>query len=522
MSTQRPVGQVHLQRMARSGGLSVVGAGVSAVSGVALVAIVTNGYPKNDAGMFFATTALFLIAASIVQLGTEVGLVRFLPAQIATGRVRDVLPTLRLAVLPVAALSVTAAVAGFAIAPQVAGLVAGEANAEAVSDQLRALAVLLPVGAVYHLALAGTRGFRTMRPTVLVDAFGLNLVQLAGVAAVSALGIGVLGLVLAWSVPYLLGLAAAALWLLLLLRRLRRTAGARGAAPPRSPGLAADFWRYTTPRAVTNVLQTMLKRSDIVLVAALRSPAEAALYTAATRFVVFGQLAVQALQQALGPQLSALFARDEHDEAQTVYQTVTAWSMSLAWPIYLACAVFAPQLLGFFGAGYADAAVVVVVLSLAMLFATGAGSVDTVLLMSGRSMLSLVNVSAALAVNIGLNLVLIPRLGIAGAAYSWALAIVLRNLLPLLEVRYLLRMSPLGSGTVWVGASALLCLGVLPGALALLGAPLAATVAAFGVGLVVYLGLLWAGRERIELAAFRGTLLRRGSGRPVAAQQEAE
>jgi O-antigen/teichoic acid export membrane protein len=196
--------------------------------------------------------------------------------------------------------------------------------------------------------------------------------------------------------------------------------------------------------------------------------------------------------------------------------------MSLAWPIYLACAVFAPQLLGFFGAGYADAAVVVVVLSLAMLFATGAGSVDTVLLMSGRSMLSLVNVSAALAVNIGLNLVLIPRLGIAGAAYSWALAIVLRNLLPLVEVRYLLRMSPLGSGTVWVGASALLCLGVLPGALALLGAPLAATVAAFGVGLVVYLGLLWAGRDRIELAAFRGTLLRRGSGRPVAAQQEAE
>lgn len=508
--------QVHLQRMARSGGLSVVGAGVSAVSGVALTAIVTNAYPKDDAGTFFATTALFLIVAAIVQLGTEVGLVRFLPAQIATGRTRDVLPTLRLAALPVLVASVTVALAGFVVAPHVAGLVGGPANADAVSQQLRVLALLLPVGALYHLALAGTRGFRTMRPTVLVDAFGLNLAQLAGVAVMPLLGIGVLGLVLAWSLPYLLGLAAGVLWLALLLRRLPRV-------PPsgesRSPRLTADFWRYTTPRAVTNVLQTMLKRSDIVLVAALRSPAEAALYTAATRFVVFGQLAVQALQQALGPQLSALFAREQHDEAQTVYQTVTSWSMALAWPIYLGCAVFAPELLGFFGAGYADAAVVVVVLSLAMLFATGAGSVDTVLLMSGRSWLSLANVSVALTLNVGLNLVLIPRLGIAGAAYSWAAAIVVRNLLPLLEVRYLLDMSPLGKGTVWVGVSAAGCLGVLPGALAVLDAPLAATVAAFALGLAAYLALLWAGRERIELAAFRGTLLQRRAGRrPVPAE----
>lgn len=504
--------QVHLQRMARSGGLSVVGAGVSAVSGVALTAVVTNGFAKNDAGTFFATTALFLIAAGIVQLGTEVGLVRFLPGQIATGRSREVLPTLGIALTPVLVLSLAVAVTTYVVAPHVAASVGGQANAETVTTQLRILAVLLPVGALYNVALAGTRGFRTMRPTVFVDAFGLNLVQLAGVVLVLLVGMGVIGLLLAWALPYLLGLAAAAAWLLLLLRRMPH-ADDVGAAPRTTrtarKQLAGEFWRYTTPRAVTNVLQTMLKRSDIVLVAALRSPAEAALYTAATRFVVFGQLGVQALQQALGPQLSALFARNEHDEAQSMYQTVTAWSMSLAWPIYLACAVFAPELLGFFGAGYADAAVVVVVLSLAMLFATAAGSVDTVLLMSGRSWLSMANVGAALALNLGLNLVLIPRLGIAGAAYSWAAAIVLRNLLPLVEVRYLLDMSPLGAGTVWVGASAALCLGVVPGALALLGVSLAVIVLASVVGLVAYLGLLWAGRERLELAAFRGALLRR-------------
>ena len=259
---------------------------------------------------------------------------------------------------------------------------------------------------------------------------------------------------------------------------------------------------------MANVAQTLLKRSDIVLVAALRSPAEAALYTAATRFVVFGQLGVQALQQALAPQLSGLFARGERRAAQEVYETATAWSIMLAWPVYLGCAVLAPMLLSLFGAGYEGAAAVVVILSVAMLMGTASGSVDTVLLMSGRSWLSLANVGAALTINLGLNVVLIPRLGIVGAALSWAAAIVVRNALPLLEIRYLLRMSPLGAGTVWVGASALVCFGLPAGALRALGASSPVLVGVLVLGLLVYVGLLWLGRERVKLGALAQTLRR--------------
>ena len=39
----------------------MVGAAVSAVSGVVLVAIITNGFPKELAGTLFAATSAFLI-----------------------------------------------------------------------------------------------------------------------------------------------------------------------------------------------------------------------------------------------------------------------------------------------------------------------------------------------------------------------------------------------------------------------------------------------------------------------------
>ena len=519
-----PPTSVHLQRLVRSGGLSVLGAAVSAVAGVALVAVLTQGLSRDVAGTIFASTALFLIATAVVQLGTEVGLVRYLPMQLATGRVQDLRPTLRTALVPVAALAVVVSLCAALAAPVVAPLVAGEEHADTVTAQIRVLAAFLPLAALYNVVLAATRGCRTMRPTVLVEALGRHLAQLLLVAVAALGGLSAAAVVLAWSVPYVLGLVVATWWLLRLLRRAGTasepveavvSAEADGPAPASSADLSS-FWRFTAPRAVANIAQTLLKRSDIVLVAALRSPAEAALYTAATRFVVLGQLGVQALQQALAPQLSALFARGERRAAQEVYETATAWSIMLAWPVYLGCAVLAPLLLGLFGAGYDGAAAVVVILSVAMLMATASGSVDTVLLMSGRSWLSLANVGAALTINLGLNVLLIPWLGIVGAALSWAAAIVVRNALPLIEIRYLLHMTPLGAGTVWVGASALVCLGLPAGALRVLGAPSQVLVGVLVLGLLGYGGLLWVGRERVKLAALAQTVRRGRRGRAAA------
>ena len=56
----------------------------------------------------------------------------------------------------------------------------------------------------------------------------------------------------------------------------------------------------------------------------------------------------------------------------------------------------------------------------AMLVATAVGPVDIVLLMSGKSLWNLLNTAVAVTANIVLNLLLIPHLGITGAAIAWA------------------------------------------------------------------------------------------------------
>ena len=122
-------------------------------------------------------------------------------------------------------------------------------------------------------------------------------------------------------------------------------------------------------------------------------PSDAALYAAATRLSIVGLMFVQAIQQVMAPKISELLALDDRGRAQTMYRTTTVWLTLVSWPIYLISASATPPLLlDVFGPGYDDAGQpVVVILCLSMLVATACGPVDSVLLMGGRSVLSLTN-----------------------------------------------------------------------------------------------------------------------------------
>ena len=505
-----PAASRHVERLAKQGTASVVGAACGAVFGVALVVIVTNGFTLTIAGTLFAATSVFLILQSVALLGTDTGLVRWLPAQLASERGADVRRTLVVATVPVAGFSLVVGTFLYLAAPGLSPRLVGAEAAPTMTIMLHTLALILPVAAVYEMLLAATRGAGSMRPTVVVDNIGRLGIQALAVLATFLAGGGALALALAWSLPYVPGLVAAAAWLRV---QLARVPIRRAVTPWRD--VAREFWTYTSPRAIARVVQAALKRSDIVLVAALASPADAALYTAATRFVVVGQLFVQSVQQALSPQLSALFARGDRPAASSIFRAATLWSLILAWPMYLVTSGFAAPLMNVFGSGYERSSDVVVILSLTMLLATLCGSVDSVLLMAGRSWLSLANNLAALALNVGLNVVLIPIYGVRGAAVSWSVAIVVRNVLPLFQVRSQLGLWPLSRSTAAVALGALACFGSVDVVVLLTDLPLAVDVALLGLGTAVYLWGIWSRRTSLGLLAFRSALRRVPTPRPL-------
>ncbi len=492
-----------LGSLARGGALNLVSAGAAAVSGFGLVVVVTRGLPASDAGVFFAATSVFLIASRVCTLGTPTGLVYWISQDRAVRRPVQLGRWLRIALPPVLLVSLATAV----VLGLVAHRVLDSAGSPGASSALPAMAVFLPLAAVADACLAATRGLGSMVPNALVDQLGRPLLQILMVAGAIALG-GEVGI--AWAAPYLVTAVVAAWWLRhLAARRAEATGQARGSREGTdTPGTArsGSFWRFAAPRALAGVAQMTLQRLDIVLVAALLGPAQAALYTAATRLVVLGQLAGQALALALQPRLAVSLAQDDAAASKQLFATATSWLVLWTWPVYLSLAWLAADALSLFGPAYEAAVPVVVVLVLVMLVATACGPVDTVLIMAGRTSWNLVNVLLALTVFLAVDLTLIPSWGIIGAAIGWSAAILVNNLLPLAQVARSLRLHPLGRGTVTAMSLAAALFGVAPAVARLISEdPSWVRTAVLGA-VVLYAYGCWRLRHVLELTALTALL----------------
>jgi O-antigen/teichoic acid export membrane protein len=349
----------------------------------------------------------------------------------------------------------------------VARLTGAGAHADVLADHtagLRALALVLPLAALSDALLTATRGYRTMRPTVVYERFLRSALQLAGVGGLAVIAVrsgqvaGLGSWAFAWAAPYLPVVVLAG-WAL---HRTHRSVRAPSPTPAERGALRREFWRFSAPRALASVAQLALQRVDVLLVAALGGLAAAAVYAVAGRFVVLVQFANQGISQAVQPRLAEALATEDRAAANRLYQTATGWLVLTTWPVHLLVITFAPVYLALFGPGYASGAPLVVVLACAMLVATGCGMVDMVLAMAGRTSWNLWNVLVALTVTVLLDLLLIPRYGALGAAVALAVAVVVNNVLPLVQVGRAVRLHPFGGGTLTAGALAVACFGIVP------------------------------------------------------------
>ncbi|HKD96854.1 MAG TPA: flippase, partial [Micromonosporaceae bacterium] len=508
--------------VARGGTINMVGAIFSAAATFAVTVLVARGLGRGHAGVIFTATSALLMGAVFAKLGTVTGLVYWLSRLRTLGR-RDLLRRcLSVALAPVLIASMVAAVALWFAAPALARVYENAGSNPGFdadfATQLRVLAYFLPLAALSDSLLAATRGYRTMRPTVLIERLFRPGLQLVALAVVLFAGAHTTVFTIAWIGPYLPSAALAFLWLTSLMRRDRRFvdgvgATADGASLTRA-GMGRAFWRFTLPRALASVAQLALQRLDVLLIAGLLGFQAAAVYTVASRFVVVGQFGNQAISTAVEPRLAELLTRGDYRAANTLYQSSTGWLVLLAWPMYLGTAVFAPVYLSVFGHGYTehDAIGVVLVLAVGTLFATGSGMVNVVLSMAGRTTWNMVNVILALTVDVVLNLVLIPRIGIIGAGIAWCAALVVNNALPLVQIGVSMRLHPFGRGTLCAGALAVVSYGGVGLLLReVLGPTVASCLLAAALGTVIYIVGVWRLRGPLALAAFRA--LRRGRGK---------
>ena len=421
--------------LGRAAGVNLAAGAIGAMANLLIAALVGRHLGVVGAGYYFLVVAAFMIAANTIELGADTGLVRFISAAHARGRPEEIPVLLRSALRPVLVAGglfvVATAVVVLAIEPFVGVPPWLLVVAAAVAGALAIVAVLLGVSRGYGDTLAYPALQNVLLPVGRLAAIGVAV----------AAGWGLSGVLAAWLVPVPLVLVVA---VAVTARLVRRTPSSAGIDASGRKELGATFWKFSAARGFAACVEIMLEWIDVLLVGVLASPAAAGVYAVVTRCLRASEVVQQAARIVVGPQISAALARGDTDHARDVYGVVTAAMIWVTWPFFILLAVFGDQVLRVFGPGFGDGAIPMAVLAVAMAVATAAGTVQSILLMGGRSVWQLADKTGALVLNITLDLLLIPTWGIRGAAVAWAVTIVVDTAVVVWQVHHLMDVHPSG------------------------------------------------------------------------------
>jgi hypothetical protein len=285
---------------------------------------------------------------------------------------------------------------------------------------------------------------------------------------------------------------------------------------------AREIRRFASISWLTTFTTQGLLWLDQLILPLYVSPSQLAIYSVATSIVVLATFAMSPISQSLAPRVADLTRRGELRRLAIAYKAAASWMTRFALPFFAIIFIFPRPLLALFGPGYGAGATVTIILAFGKLTDVLTGPCGTMLNQAGLNRLSLYDNVATLAINIGLNFMLIPVYGIEGAAVAWTVSLVVVNAARAIQVRrYIVPTWPFNEGTP--KALAAFAWSVLAGLVVrelVDGSPRAelfiATPIVFGVYAVLLVALGLTAEDRLVFGDLLSTLRRNGrrDGRP--------
>ncbi|HEX8132053.1 MAG TPA: polysaccharide biosynthesis C-terminal domain-containing protein, partial [Actinomycetes bacterium] len=220
---------------------------------------------------------------------------------------------------------------------------------------------------------------------------------------------------------------------------LRRVMGAPTAPATYRP---RQLLAFSAMSGLAGLASNGLIWADTLLLGLLGNSGQVGVYNVATRLVQLATFVMVPINAAFSPRIADLYQRGRMDRLRHTYGLAASWIVRLSLPAFVLLVVFPRDLLALFGRGFAAGAAVTVILATGKFIDAATGPCGLMLNMTGRPKLNLLNNLAGLVLNVVLNVVLIPRYGIVGAAAAWAISLAVINGSRMLQVWLSMRMVP--------------------------------------------------------------------------------
>ena len=425
-----------VKKVAQGAGVTFVGKLISTGFKYATQLLIARLLGAEAFGIYALGIVLYQFGELVSRLGLEAGAVRYVAVHFDAddrSKLKGVLvQTLGLPLILGAMFGTILYVAADSIALTIF-------DEPDLAEVLRVMAIAVPFGASMMVAAFATTGFHLTKYKVYLLELILPCTTLIFSVVACLLGWQIVGVAIAWLLATLISFLSS-LWFIY---RLFPDLFKRTVKPTYE---TRQLLIFSLSLVLGNFLWLVLLWTDVLMLGYFRPAAEVGVYRAASQTSFLMTIVATSLNTMFAPVIASLFSRGDRDKMNELFQTTTRWSFALSLPLFLIVAVVPQELLSLFGEEFQVGALALVILSLGQLVRAGTGPGVDMLVMSGNERLKVVGDIAAVLMNAVLNLLLIPPLGVGGAAIASAISISAVNLLRLVQVYTVLQVQAFNWG----------------------------------------------------------------------------
>ncbi len=420
------------KQIAKGGGItflgSILGRGISVITMVLLARILG----AEMLGLYVLGLAILSLTAIISQLGLRTGSLRFISIYHGAGDNEKIKGVIFQSLFISFLIGTVFALIIFLSADFIADNIF---NNMELASVIKLLSLAIPFFSVFMVAATIPRGFKIMKYYVYTVNFFNPLLNLAFVLFFFVVGLTLKGAIYAKVLSIVLGMFLAIYYIPKVFPELLT-----GKIHPSFS--ISTLLVFSIPLVGVNFLHFLILWTDVLMIGYFLLPSDVGVYRVAAQVALLLTLILTAFNSIFAPLVADLYHKKRIARLDQIFKITTKWVFYLTLPAFIIILFSRNEILTLFGGEFVAGANVLMVLAFAQLVNASTGGVGFALMMSGRERLEFLNTLLIAVSNIILNILLIPRYGIIGAAIATGFSIIIINILRLVEVKKMLGIFP--------------------------------------------------------------------------------
>ena len=290
-------------------------------------------------------------------------------------------------------------------------------NKPELSFLLKIFSICIPFSIFTTVFVSILSGFHKVKYKALIEYAGKNIFLFISLVIFLFFGYKLTGVLYSYLISYLLIFSISTITIISILNKYLDK-------KLKTIPMSKEILLFSWPLLLMMTVSTMLAWSSNIFLGIFLESSDIGIYNAALTTGMLLNIVFISVGYIFLPVASELFSRSK-TKFISLFRTASRWQFSLMLPLFMFVMFFSEGIINImFGKEYASASLPLVILAFGYLVSSLMGSTGGTLVSIGKTKQSLAAILIGAAINIILNLTLIPLYGIVGAAIATAASLI--------------------------------------------------------------------------------------------------